>query len=700
MTGTATEVAPIRAVDDIELGVGPGDAGAAGRATSTRSTGAASAGATGWTWSRRRARTRERRSCGRSRSRRPGSTSGRRSWSSTSFARVGCRSGRPSTASKSCSRKPSARRTRRPSRAAQRGCICSASRPGSSPATRSSRHRIRSSPRRTAPIYEGATPVFADIDPRTWNLDPAAVEAAITPRTKAVVAVDIYGYPSELEELQALCTRHGLALIDDACEALGTRYNGRPIAAHGQDAVFAFYPNKQLTMGEGGVVTTHSEETWRLLKSLRNQGRADSGGWLEHARLGFNYRLDDIRAAIGIGQLEKLDADPGGALARPQPGTLACSPASRDWSSPCPDDDRHVRSWFVYVVALPVGADRERVIEGARRCGCPVGALSAVHPSAAVHERTLRLPGRALPGGRGSERPNACSAVPHTDLGGRPGVRRRRTSRRPDVTVRRTSQGEGLAVWALFAADVLAVLVVYSLVDPSRLHNVSHGGLAGGLSRAFVHLSFPVAIVAVALDPARARRPAVARAGGSAAPRSPSARSSPGRVSSTRTIWTRSVVNIVPALGVALALGLTIAAVRTGRGGVRAAAARRPHPGRRRRRRRARLAALDRGRARRHFPPWLFLTDEPYREPGERVTAAVHLGHHHGLAGTLFFLAALVLSRPAVSGTRLRLAYGFLVSLLLVYGATTSSRTVARAGAEARLDRAGTFLARSSRGCT
>ena len=156
-------------------------------------------------------------------------------------------------------------------------------------------------------IYEGATPVFADIDRRTLNLDPAAVEAAITERTKAVVAVDIFGYPSELEELQAICARHGLVLIDDACEALGAVYQGRPVGAQGQDAVFAFYPNKQITTGEGGIVTTWSEETWRLLEVLRNQGRADGGGWLDHARLGFNYRIDDIRAAIGIGQLEKLD---------------------------------------------------------------------------------------------------------------------------------------------------------------------------------------------------------------------------------------------------------------------------------------------------------------------------------------------------------------------------------------------------------
>jgi perosamine synthetase len=210
-------------------------------------------------------------------------------------------------------------------------------------------------------IYEGAVPVFADIDPRTLNIDPAAVEAAITSRTKAIVAVDIFGYPSEMEELQAIADQHGLTLIDDSCEALGARYKGRPLGSQGQDAVWAFYPNKQITTGEGGVVTTFSEETWKLLKSLRNQGRADGGGWLDHARLGFNYRIDDIRAAIGVGQLEKLDrilagrnevAGRYGELLAGVDGLVL----------PCPDDDDHERSWFVYVVELPEGTDREAVI--------------------------------------------------------------------------------------------------------------------------------------------------------------------------------------------------------------------------------------------------------------------------------------------------------------------------------------------------
>jgi len=210
-------------------------------------------------------------------------------------------------------------------------------------------------------IYEGATPVFADIDRRTLNLSPAAVEAAITDRTRAVLAVDIYGYPCELDELRALCDARGIALIQDACEALGARYKSSAVGSHGPSAVFAFYPNKQITTGEGGMVTTHSESEWRLLRSLRNQGRADSGGWLEHARLGFNYRIDDVRAAIGLGQLEKLDSILAArAAVAAQYSTLLASIPGLEL--PCEDDADHERSWFVYVVTLPASADREAVI--------------------------------------------------------------------------------------------------------------------------------------------------------------------------------------------------------------------------------------------------------------------------------------------------------------------------------------------------
>jgi len=215
-------------------------------------------------------------------------------------------------------------------------------------------------------VYEGGIPVFADVDARTLNTDPAAVEAAVTPRTKAIVAVDIYGYPCELDELRAIADRHGLVLIDDSCEALGAEYKGAPLGSQGPSAVFAFYPNKQITTGEGGIVTTHSEEEWRLLRSLRNQGRGDEGGWLEHVRLGFNYRIDDVRAAIGIGQLEKLDEILAlrSSVAKRYDELLAGLPGVE---LPCADDAEHKRSWFVYVIAVPDNETRERVIAAFER---------------------------------------------------------------------------------------------------------------------------------------------------------------------------------------------------------------------------------------------------------------------------------------------------------------------------------------------
>jgi perosamine synthetase len=217
-------------------------------------------------------------------------------------------------------------------------------------------------------IFEGATPVFADVDPRTLNMDPAALEAAITERTRAVVAVDMFGYPCELDEIRAICERHGLALIEDAAEALGAAYKGRPVGGHGVSAVFGFYPNKQLATGEGGVVVTHSEHEWQLLRSLRNQGRDYEGGaWFNHVRLGWNYRWTDVQAAIGIGQLEKLDrllALRAAAAARYNE-LLAGSGIE----PLCADDGEHTRSWFVYVAALPAGADRARVIDELRAQG-------------------------------------------------------------------------------------------------------------------------------------------------------------------------------------------------------------------------------------------------------------------------------------------------------------------------------------------
>jgi perosamine synthetase len=217
-------------------------------------------------------------------------------------------------------------------------------------------------------IYEGGVPVFADIDPRTLNLTPDAVRAAVTPKTKAIVAVDIFGYPCELDELRAIADEHGLALIQDSCEALGARYKGRQIGTHGPSAVFAFYPNKQMTTGEGGIVTTHSQEERALLRSLRNQGRGDDGGWLEHVRLGYNYRMSDVTAAIGLGQVEKLDEILPRRAAVAQVYTELLADVE-GLELPVADDADHVRSWFVYVVALPDNATREHVIATFEREG-------------------------------------------------------------------------------------------------------------------------------------------------------------------------------------------------------------------------------------------------------------------------------------------------------------------------------------------
>ncbi|CAB4693517.1 MAG: polysaccharide biosynthesis protein [Actinobacteria bacterium] len=208
-------------------------------------------------------------------------------------------------------------------------------------------------------MYEGATPVFADIDPNTYNLDPAAVEAAITPKTKAIVAVDIFGYPCELDPLIDICERHGLALVEDACEALGAKYKGKPLGSHGHPAVWAFYPNKQITTGEGGAVTTGDEEQYKLLVSLRNQGRLETSSWLQHGRFGFNYRMDDLSAALGVGQLEKLDR----ILAARKEAAARYSEilAGLDVELPLADDADHERSWFVYVVKLPAGVDRDAI---------------------------------------------------------------------------------------------------------------------------------------------------------------------------------------------------------------------------------------------------------------------------------------------------------------------------------------------------
>jgi perosamine synthetase len=238
-------------------------------------------------------------------------------------------------------------------------------------------------------ILEGATPVFADVDPVTLNLDPGAVEAAVTGRTRAIVAVDMFGYPCELDELRAIADKHGLRLIEDACESLGAEYRGTALGGHGPSAVFAFYPNKQMATGEGGVVTTHSEEEWRLLRSLRNQGRSydGGGGWFHHVRLGLNYRWTDIQAAIGLAQLEKLDRilELRAAAAHRYGELLAGMDGVK---APSADDAEHRRSWFVYVVKLAAGLDRATVMDALRHEGVATAEyVPCIHLQPYMRER-------------------------------------------------------------------------------------------------------------------------------------------------------------------------------------------------------------------------------------------------------------------------------------------------------------------------
>ena len=210
--------------------------------------------------------------------------------------------------------------------------------------------------------YEGGTPVFVDVDERTLNLDPAAVEAAITPRTKALVLVDLFGYPLDMDAFQELAERHGLAIIEDACEALGATYRGRPVGSFGPPAVFAFYPNKQMTTGEGGAVALHSEEEWELVKSLANHGRTDRGETFSHDRLGYNYRLDELSAALGVAQLAKLDEIlPLRDQVAANYNELLADVEGVDLL--CPDDEIHRRSWFVYVVFIRPPVERSLVME-------------------------------------------------------------------------------------------------------------------------------------------------------------------------------------------------------------------------------------------------------------------------------------------------------------------------------------------------
>ncbi len=239
-------------------------------------------------------------------------------------------------------------------------------------------------------VYERATPVFADIDPVTLNLDPQAAAAAVTPRTTALLPVHIFGYPADLPAFERMAP----PIVEDACEALGAIHaDGTAVGARGHAAVFGFYPNKQLTTGEGGMVCVGEPATKQRIDSERNQGRAPDMGWLDHDRLGFNYRLSDIAGALGLAQLDRLD-EMLAARAHVADRYREALGGIEGLELPCPDHDGDRRGWFVFVVQLPRGVDRDATVRALAAHGVQSKPyLPAIHLLSFYRERFGHRPG-------------------------------------------------------------------------------------------------------------------------------------------------------------------------------------------------------------------------------------------------------------------------------------------------------------------
>jgi perosamine synthetase len=237
-------------------------------------------------------------------------------------------------------------------------------------------------------LYEGAKPVFCDIDPRTLNITAESAGDALTERTTGILPVHIFGYPADMPRLELLSRDCGLWIVEDACEALGAVHgDGTPVGARGNLSVFGFYPNKQITTGEGGAVVSPSAELKERIDSERNQGRAPDMGWLDHDRLGFNYRLNDLSCALGLAQLERLE-DALAARARIASLYSGALAELEGLGLPCPDDAGNRRSWFVYVVQLPHGVDRDATVVAMRERGIDTKPyLPAIHLLSFYRER-------------------------------------------------------------------------------------------------------------------------------------------------------------------------------------------------------------------------------------------------------------------------------------------------------------------------
>jgi perosamine synthetase len=248
-------------------------------------------------------------------------------------------------------------------------------------------------------LYEGVKPVFCDVDPVTLNLDPAAAWEAIGEQTAGLLPVDILGYPAAMPALEKIATEGGLGLLQDACEALGAvDADGRTVGSRANLAAFAFYANKQLTTGEGGMLAVPDRELAARLRSERNQGRAPDMDWVDHDRLGFNYRLTEMQAALGLAQLERLDEL---LAARARVATLYTERlAELDYGAPagegdpaglllpCADREPERRSWFIYAVRLPSGADRDAVVADLAQRGVEAKAyMPCIHLMAHIRDR-------------------------------------------------------------------------------------------------------------------------------------------------------------------------------------------------------------------------------------------------------------------------------------------------------------------------
>ncbi len=233
-------------------------------------------------------------------------------------------------------------------------------------------------------LYERARPVFADIDPVTLTLDPGAAAAAVTPRTAALLPVHIFGYPADIPAFERL----GLPIVEDACEALGAVHpDGIAVGGRGHPAAFGFYANKQLTTGEGGMVTVGDPSVKERIDSERNQGRAPNMDWLDHDRLGFNYRLSDIACAIGLAQLDRLEEMLAGR-ARVAALYRTALAGIEGLELPCPDADGNRRGWFVFVVQLPRGVDRDETVRSLAAHAVPSKPyFPAVHLMSFYRER-------------------------------------------------------------------------------------------------------------------------------------------------------------------------------------------------------------------------------------------------------------------------------------------------------------------------